>query len=119
MWVLAFDADTGAVLTGIRTTRPELRHRHRGEVESADKLWMSTIAFPALAVNLATWANSDFSSLADPPGAVPQTIALNGLARPRPMSGTVPGARVPRSGICHRNRESSASAPWEIASSLA
>ncbi|CQD05741.1 gluconolactonase [Mycolicibacterium conceptionense] len=48
IWVLAFDADSGEVLTGIRTTRPDFG-TVTGVVESAGKLWMSTIAFPALA----------------------------------------------------------------------
>lgn len=48
VWVLAFDADSGEVLTGIQTTRPDFG-TVTGVVESAGKLWMSTIAFPALA----------------------------------------------------------------------
>jgi sugar lactone lactonase YvrE len=48
IWVLAFDADSGEVLTGIQTTRPDFG-TVTGVVESAGKLWMSTIAFPALA----------------------------------------------------------------------
>ncbi len=48
VWVLAFDADSGVVLTGVRATRPDFG-TVTGVVESAGKLWMSTIAFPALA----------------------------------------------------------------------
>ena len=48
VWVLAFDADSGDVLTGVQTTRPDFG-TVTGVVESAGRLWMSTIAFPALA----------------------------------------------------------------------
>ncbi len=48
VWVLAFDADSGEVLTGLRTTRPDFG-TVTGVVESGGRLWMSTIAFPALA----------------------------------------------------------------------
>lgn len=47
VWVLAFDADSGGVLAGVRSTRPDFG-TVTGVVESAGKLWMSTIAFPAL-----------------------------------------------------------------------
>ena len=48
VWVLAFDADSGDVLTGVQTTRPDFG-TVTGVVESAGRLWMSTIAFPSLA----------------------------------------------------------------------
>lgn len=48
VWALAFDADTGEALAGLRTTRPDFA-TVTGLVESAGRLWMSTIAFPALA----------------------------------------------------------------------
>lgn len=48
VWVLAFDPGSGDVLTGIQATRPDFG-TVTGLVESAGKLWMSTIAFPALA----------------------------------------------------------------------
>lgn len=48
VWALAFDADTGEALAGLRTTRPDFG-TVTGLVESAGRLWMSTIAFPALA----------------------------------------------------------------------
>ncbi|MEW2481338.1 SMP-30/gluconolactonase/LRE family protein [Mycobacterium sp. NPDC049093] len=48
VWALAFDADSGEVLAGLRTTRPDFG-TVTGLVESAGRLWMSTIAFPALA----------------------------------------------------------------------
>lgn len=48
VWVLAFEADSGDVLTGVQTTRPDFG-TVTGVVESAGRLWMSTIAFPALA----------------------------------------------------------------------
>ncbi|QRY42794.1 SMP-30/gluconolactonase/LRE family protein [Mycolicibacterium boenickei] len=48
VWVLAFDAASGEVLAGLRTTRPDFG-TVTGVVESAGKLWLSTIAFPALA----------------------------------------------------------------------
>ncbi|WP_454788892.1 SMP-30/gluconolactonase/LRE family protein [Mycolicibacterium lutetiense] len=48
VWVLAFDADSGEAFAGLRTTRPDFG-TVTGVVESAGKLWMSTIAFPALA----------------------------------------------------------------------
>ncbi|WP_273732783.1 SMP-30/gluconolactonase/LRE family protein [Mycolicibacterium septicum] len=48
VWVLAFDADSGAVVAGAQMTHPDFG-TVTGLVESAGKLWMSTIAFPALA----------------------------------------------------------------------
>lgn len=48
VWALAFDADSGKALAGLRTTRPDFG-TVTGLVESAGRLWMSTIAFPALA----------------------------------------------------------------------
>ncbi|MGA5542055.1 SMP-30/gluconolactonase/LRE family protein [Mycobacterium sp. NPDC051198] len=48
VWALAFDADSGEALAGLRTTRPDFG-TVTGLVESAGRLWMSTIAFPALA----------------------------------------------------------------------
>jgi sugar lactone lactonase YvrE len=48
IWVVGFDADDGTVLGGIRTTRPNFG-AVTGVVESAGRLWMSTIEFPALA----------------------------------------------------------------------
>lgn len=48
VWAVAFDADTGAVVAGLRT-----KHPHFGVVtgvaESTDKLWMGTISYPAVA----------------------------------------------------------------------
>jgi sugar lactone lactonase YvrE len=48
VWVVAFDADSGAPVDGLRTHRPDFGVV-TGVVETAGKLWMSTIAFPALA----------------------------------------------------------------------
>ncbi|QRY54184.1 SMP-30/gluconolactonase/LRE family protein [Mycolicibacterium septicum] len=48
VWVLAFDADSGAVVAGAQMTHPDFG-TVTGLVESAGKLWMSTIVFPALA----------------------------------------------------------------------
>lgn len=48
VWVLAFDAETGEAVAGVRTTRPDFG-TVTGVVESAGRLWMSTIGFPALA----------------------------------------------------------------------
>lgn len=48
IWVVAFDPDSGAVIDGVRTTHPDFGGV-TGVVESAGKLWMSTIEFPALA----------------------------------------------------------------------
>jgi sugar lactone lactonase YvrE len=48
VWVVAFDPTTGAVVDGIRTTHPYFG-AVTGVVESAGRLWMSTIEFPSLA----------------------------------------------------------------------
>ncbi|ORA31768.1 SMP-30/gluconolactonase/LRE family protein [Mycobacterium aquaticum] len=48
VWVVAFDAETGAAVTGIRTQNPAFG-AVTGVVETGGKLWMSTIEFPALA----------------------------------------------------------------------
>ena len=48
IWVVGFDADTGAAVGGIRTTHPDFGGV-TGVVESAGRLWMSTIEFPAVA----------------------------------------------------------------------
>ncbi|MGV0813186.1 SMP-30/gluconolactonase/LRE family protein [Mycolicibacterium boenickei] len=48
VWALAFDADSGDALAGLRTTRPDFG-TVTGLVESGGRLWMSTIAFPSLA----------------------------------------------------------------------
>ena len=48
IWVVGFDADSGAVVGGIRT-KNEHFGAVTGVVESDGKLWMSTIEFPALA----------------------------------------------------------------------
>lgn len=48
VWVLGFDADSGGVLAGVQATRPDFG-TVTGVVESAGRLWMSTIAFPSLA----------------------------------------------------------------------
>jgi sugar lactone lactonase YvrE len=48
IWVVAFDSDTGAAVGGIRTSRPDFG-AVTGVVESAGRVWMSTIQFPALA----------------------------------------------------------------------
>ena len=48
VWVVAFDPDSGEVVGGLRTTHPEFG-AVTGVVESAGRLWMSTIAYPALA----------------------------------------------------------------------
>jgi sugar lactone lactonase YvrE len=48
VWVAAFDADSGAAVGGLRTHRPDFGVV-TGVVETGGKLWMSTIAFPALA----------------------------------------------------------------------
>jgi hypothetical protein len=48
IWVVGFDADSGEVLGGIRTSRPDFGGV-TGVVERADRLWMSTIGFPAVA----------------------------------------------------------------------
>jgi sugar lactone lactonase YvrE len=48
IWVVGFDADTGAAVGGIRTKRPDFGGV-TGVVESNGRLWMSTIEFPSLA----------------------------------------------------------------------
>lgn len=48
IWVVGFDADSGAAVGGIRTKRPDFGGV-TGVVESAGRLWMSTIEFPAVA----------------------------------------------------------------------
>jgi hypothetical protein len=48
VWVVAFDAETGAAVAGIRTQNPAFG-AVTGVVETGGKLWMSTIEFPALA----------------------------------------------------------------------
>ena len=48
IWVVAFDPDTGVAVGGVRTTHPDFG-AVTGVVESAGKLWMSTIEFPAIA----------------------------------------------------------------------
>jgi sugar lactone lactonase YvrE len=48
VWVVGFDADSGAAVGGIRTTRPDFGGV-TGVVETAGRLWMSTIEFPAVA----------------------------------------------------------------------
>ncbi|MBB5165982.1 SMP-30/gluconolactonase/LRE family protein [Mycobacterium sp. AZCC_0083] len=48
IWVVGFDADNGAAVGGIRTTHPDFGGV-TGVVESAGRVWMSTIEFPAVA----------------------------------------------------------------------
>lgn len=48
IWVVAFDADTGEAVAGVRTKNPDFGGV-TGVVESAGKLWMATIEFPAVA----------------------------------------------------------------------
>ena len=48
IWVVGFDPDTGAAVGGIRTKRADFGGV-TGVVETAGKVWMSTIEFPALA----------------------------------------------------------------------
>ena len=48
IWVVAFDADSGEAIGGIRTKRPDFGVV-TGVVEAAGKVWMSTIGFPAVA----------------------------------------------------------------------
>lgn len=48
IWVVAFDPDSGAVVGGIRTKHPDFGVV-TGVVESGGRLWMGTIAFPAVA----------------------------------------------------------------------
>jgi sugar lactone lactonase YvrE len=56
VWVVAFDPDSGAAVAGLRTTHPAFGSV-TGVVEADGKLWMGTIAFPAVAhVDLAATA---------------------------------------------------------------
>ncbi len=56
IWVVGFDADSGEAVGGVRTKHPDFGGV-TGVVESAGKLWMSTIEFPAVAyVDLAATA---------------------------------------------------------------
>ncbi|MGH3633167.1 SMP-30/gluconolactonase/LRE family protein [Mycobacterium sp.] len=48
VWAVAFDADSGAAVAGLRTTHPDFGVV-TGLVESAGKLWMGTISYPAVA----------------------------------------------------------------------
>ena len=48
VWVVGFDADSGAVVGGIRTKHEDFG-AVTGVVESDGKLWMSTIEFPSVA----------------------------------------------------------------------
>ncbi len=48
IWVVGFDPDSGDAVDGIRTTRPDFG-AVTGVVESAGRVWMSTIDFPAVA----------------------------------------------------------------------
>jgi sugar lactone lactonase YvrE len=48
VWVVGFDPDTGAAVGGIRTRHPDFGGV-TGVVESAGRLWMSTIEYPAVA----------------------------------------------------------------------
>jgi sugar lactone lactonase YvrE len=48
VWVVAFDADSGEAVDGIRTTHPDFG-AVTGVVESAGRVWMSTIEFPSIA----------------------------------------------------------------------
>jgi sugar lactone lactonase YvrE len=48
VWVIGFDPDSGEAVGGIRTTHPDFGVV-TGVVESAGRLWMSTIEFPAIA----------------------------------------------------------------------
>jgi len=48
IWVVGFDADSGDAVGGIRTTRADFGGV-TGVVESAGRVWMSTIEFPAVA----------------------------------------------------------------------
>jgi hypothetical protein len=47
IWVVGFDADSGDAVGGIRTTRLDFG-AVTGVVESAGRVWMSTIEFPAI-----------------------------------------------------------------------
>jgi sugar lactone lactonase YvrE len=56
VWAVAFDPDSGAAVAGLRTEHPDFG-AVTGLVESAGKLWMSTISFPTVAyVDLAATA---------------------------------------------------------------
>jgi sugar lactone lactonase YvrE len=48
VWAAAFDPDSGEVIGGLRTTHPQFG-MVTGVVESAGRLWMGTIGFPAVA----------------------------------------------------------------------
>jgi Strictosidine synthase len=48
VWAVAFDADSGAAVAGVRTQHPDFG-AVTGVVEAAGKLWMGTISFPAVA----------------------------------------------------------------------
>jgi len=48
VWAVAFDADTGAPVTGVRMKRPDFGVV-TGLVEHGGRLWMSSIGFPAVA----------------------------------------------------------------------
>lgn len=48
VWVVAFDAETGAAVNGLRTQSPDFG-AVTGVVETGGKLWMSSIEFPSLA----------------------------------------------------------------------
>jgi sugar lactone lactonase YvrE len=48
VWAVAFDPDSGEVVGGLRTKHPDFG-MVTGVVESAGRLWMATIGFPAVA----------------------------------------------------------------------
>ncbi|MGV0741458.1 SMP-30/gluconolactonase/LRE family protein [Mycolicibacterium sp. XJ870] len=48
VWAVAFDADTGAAVSGIQTKHPDFGVV-TGVLEAGGRLWMSSIEFPALA----------------------------------------------------------------------
>lgn len=48
IWAVGFDPDSGEAVDGVRAKRPDFG-AVTGVVESAGRLWMSTIEFPALA----------------------------------------------------------------------
>lgn len=48
IWVMGFDADSGKAIAGVRTKNPDFGGV-TGVVETAGKLWMATIEFPAVA----------------------------------------------------------------------
>ncbi len=63
VWVLAFDADSGAVVPGVQMTHPNSGAVTRGEVESAGQLGCRPSPFRRWPTpTWATWANSDFST---------------------------------------------------------